>query len=343
MSEVAVSVLVPVLNEEAHLRAAAERMLAQELEGEAEFLFIDGGSDDGSLAILGDLERQDRRVRVLHNPYRRTPQALNIGLRAARGEFIARMDAHTLYPPRYLQAGIERLRRGGVESVSGPQLAEGRDAWSRRVALALRTSLGTGGARFRRALNEEIEVDTGFTGLWRRDTLERLGGWSEEWVNDQDVELAARLRKAGGRIVCIPEMAARYIPRNSLRGLARQYATYGTFRVKTARRHPESMRRSQILPPLMTATLAASLVGPGPLRRPARAAASGYAAVLGVTAVRAAADGAGPEAAWLPVVFVTMHLAYGAGFIRGCLRFGTPTSALIGLLGWTKATPRSDR
>src|SRR5215218_9272862 len=175
-------------------------MQAQRFDGAAEFLFIDGRSEDQTVAILEELAADDPRIRVLDNPARITPVALNIGLRAARGDVVARMDAHTHYPPDYLALGVPRLRKGGAAHVSGPQLAEGKGKWSRRVALALSTRLGTGEAAFRRSGSGEFEVDSGFTGLWLRSTLEAHGGWDEEWWNDQDSELAARIRASGGRI-----------------------------------------------------------------------------------------------------------------------------------------------
>ena len=335
--QVDVSVLIPVLNEEAHLRAASDAMLAQDFPGRAEFLFIDGGSEDASAAILRELAASDDRVRVLANPARRTPQALNIGLRAARGTFIARMDAHTLYPPRYLASGVERLRRDDCAWVSGPQLAVGVDPGSRLVARALGAALGKGGARFRDALEREHEVDSGFTGIWLRETLERHHGWDEEWLNDQDLELAARIRKEGGRILCIPEMAAEYVPRSSLRALSRQYLTYGTYRVKTARRHPETLRPSQLLPPLVTAIAAASVLAPPPgLRRLARAGLAAYAGTLTVAAAATAGDderrGGRREVPALAAVWAVMHLSYGGGFLRGCLRYGPPVQAVRRLL-----------
>jgi GT2 family glycosyltransferase len=337
--QVDVSVLIPVLNEEAHLHTAAEAMLAQDFPGRAEFLFIDGGSTDASPAILRDLAAADDRVRVLANPARRTPQALNIGLEAARGTFIARMDAHTLYPPRYLASGVERLRQGDCDWVSGPQLAVGVDPGSRLVARALGAALGKGGARFRDALEREHEVDSGFTGMWRRETLERHRGWDEEWLNDQDLELAARIRKAGGRIVCIPEMAAEYVPRSSLRALSRQYLTYGTYRVKTARRHPETLRRSQLLPPLVTVTAAGALAAPTRrLRALARGGLAIYAGALVVSAARAADGGARGQAAALPGVWAVMHLSYGAGFLRGSVRYGPPVEAVKRAAGLEQAT-----
>jgi succinoglycan biosynthesis protein ExoA len=335
-----VSVLVPVLNEEGHLRDAAQAMLAQEFDGQLEFLFIDGGSSDASPEILDQLAASDPRARVLGNPARRTPHALNIGLRSARGEFVARMDAHTIYPDRYLASGVERLRKGGVDWVSGPQLPMGVSPGSIRVARALTASLGKGGARFRDALEGEQEVDTGFTGMWTRATLERYGGWDEEWVNDQDVELAARIRKAGGRIVCIPEMAAQYVPRETLRALGRQYLTYGMYRVKTARRHPETLRRSQLLPPGLTVAAALSIGGPRRLRNVARGGLACYAAALSFASVRAARDAATTDAITLPAVWAMMHFSYGVGFLRGCVRYGPPAAAIAGLLG---PPVRSDR
>jgi succinoglycan biosynthesis protein ExoA len=327
-----VSVLIPVRDEAAVIRDVAESMLAQRFDGTIEFLFIDGRSHDETPAILAEIARADPRVRVLENPAKRTPQALNIGLRAARGPVIARMDAHTHYPRDYIARGVERLRAGGVDWVSGPQVAEGSGRWSRRVALALSTRLGTGGAAFRRSAEDEFEVDSGFTGLWWRATLERHGGWDEEWLNDQDFELAARMRKANEKIVCVPAMAAGYIPRDSLRSLAEQYHRYGFYRVKTSLRHPESLRRSHVLAPGLVVTAAAAVVGPRPLRCAARAGVTTYVAAVVVTAAQAARSAPVGDAAALPAVFATMHSAWGVGFLRGCTVLGVPWRAFTGLL-----------
>ena len=317
-----VSVLIPVRNEAAHLRDVAAAMRAQRFDGTFELLFVDGRSDDGSRAILDELAAADPRVRVLDNPARRTPHALNLALRAARGRVIARMDAHARYPPDYLALGVERLRAGDVDQVTGPALAEGEGRWSALVALALATRLGTGGADFRHSADDEFDVDSGFAGLWRRETLERLGGWDEEWVNDQDFELASRIRKAGGRIVCVPAMAAGYFPRDSLRALAEQYHRYGFYRVKTSLRHPESLRRSHIVAPGLVLTAVAAVVAPRPLRRAARAGLAAYAAAVLATGARAG------RPAELPLVFAVMHFSWGVGFLRACAVLGVPWRAL---------------
>jgi succinoglycan biosynthesis protein ExoA len=326
-----VSVLTPVLNEEGNIGAVASAMLGQRFDGTIEFIFVDGRSEDGTAHKLRELAAADSRVQVLDNPRRSTPIALNIGLRAARGEYIARMDAHTHYPPEYIARGVERLRRGGADHVSGPQLARGAGAWSRRVALALGSRLGTGEASFRHLSQGEIDVDTGFTGIWRRSTLEEQGGWDEEWHNDQDKELAARIRKAGGRIVCVPEMAADYIPRDSLRQLARQYWRYGFYRAKTSGRHPESMRPSHVLAPGLVIVMGLAPLR-GRLGRLTRAAVMLYALVVASVSAGVARRGQRGDAAALPLVFLTMHVSFGLGFVAGSLRFGPPLPALARLL-----------
>jgi succinoglycan biosynthesis protein ExoA len=170
--------------------------------------------------------------------------------------------------------------------------------------------------------------------MWRRDVLLAQGGWDEEWLNDQDLELAARLRKDGGRIVCLPEMAASYIPRDDLAALARQYGRYGFYRVKTSRRHPESLRRSQLLPPALALTLlAAGAPRPRSVARVARAGVAVYALALLAASASAAREEDPRDAATLPLVFGVMHLAYGTGFLRAAVELGPPWAALGGVAG----------
>lgn len=317
-----VSVLTPVYNEARTLADVLRRFQAQAVPGgEIEFLFIDGGSTDDTRAILTAAAASDPRIKVLDNPKRVTSVALNIGLTNASGEYVARMDAHALYPETYLADALERLEQGDAAAVSGPQIAVGRDRWSRRVALALSTPLGVGGSNFRGPISEELETDSGFTGVWRRDTVLALGGWDELAYPNEDSELAARIRERGGRLFLLPSLAAEYTPRNSLRALAQQYWRYGRARARTARLHPISARPSHALPPaLVLNTVAAGL----PLRRVSRLARCGFAvylAALIATSLRLR----GREAWAVPLVLVVMHGSWGAGYIVG---FTYPVAAV---------------
>jgi glycosyltransferase involved in cell wall biosynthesis len=329
-----VSVLTPVLNEERHIEDAVETMRRQRFDGELEFIFADGGSTDRTRAILEDLARVEPRIRVIDNPAGQTASGLNVALRAARGTIVARMDAHTLYPPDYLALGVERLRRGdGVVWASGPQIPHGVDPGSRAVALALNSRLGTGGASFRHATGEEIEASTGFTGVLDRVFLERVGGWDEGWPVNQDSELGARVAAAGGRMVVVPEMAAQYIPRSSLRALVRQYRRYGFYRAKTSRAHPDSMRPTHLVPPAIVLLIAVAALGPRAAATPARIGVAAYGTAVAAATGAAARSNGAAAAVRLPAVFVAMHLAWGTGFLAGCVRWGPPLGALRRIAG----------
>lgn len=324
-----VSVLVPIRDEQALLASTARTILDQRFDGSIELLMIEGCSRDGTRMTLEQLASEDERIKVLDNPDGDLATALRIGLRAARGEFVAKMDAHTYFPPTYLQTGVGRLRRGDVNWVSGPPIPHGVDRCSRAVALALGTRLGIGGSGKWLASSEEKQLDTGvFSGIWRRAVLERLGGWQAGWPVNEDSELASRYLAAGEQILGLRSMGARYVPRNSLRGLARQYWRYGFYRTKTANRYPDSMRRSHLAPPLLLlALLIAPLLGPRG-RRLASAALAAYVAAQAIAIASVRSEAEDGELSLLPLVYATMHASFGVGWLAGCLRFGFPAAAV---------------
>jgi succinoglycan biosynthesis protein ExoA len=330
-----VSVLVPVRDEARVIGETAQSILAQRFDGAVEFLMIDGGSRDGTRAIIEGLAQRDQRVTILDNPRGDLASALRIGLEAARGEFVAKFDAHTHFPMSYLQCGVDRLRRGDVNWVSGPAIPTGTNRFSRLVALALGTRLGVGGSRKwsspdPHALDGvEKDLDTGvFSGIWRRSVLERLGGWQQGWPVNEDSELASRFIAAGERIVCLPSMGAHYIPRESVQGLSRQYFRYGYYRVKTARHHPASMRPSHLAPPLLLGATALSFLGGRRMRTCMRLGPAAYLILQAVVCARVARTRGSRDAVLLPAVLTTMHASFGAGYLAGCLRYGPPIDAL---------------
>lgn len=338
--------LIPVLNEGAGVREVVAAMQAQSYPyGSLELVFADGRSEDDTKAQLEALAREDPRIKVLENPRRGTASGLNVCLGAASGEYVARMDAHTLYPPDYLARGVQRLRAGDATWVAGPQVPQAQGPIGRAVAAALSTWLGRGGSRKWEAAEpgssrreQEHDLDTGvFCGVWRRDDLLAMGGFDEDWPRNQDSELASRYLRAGRRIVCVPAMAASYRPRESLAGLWRQYREYGMYRAKTAGRHPGSLRRSAVLPPLLVLDLAACCM---PLRRIRLIAAAGLASYLVAIAIamtQLGLRGRLREAAMLPFALIAMHFAHGVGFIEGSVRWGLPSAALMRILGLRRA------
>ncbi len=335
MRDIDVSVLVPILNERRWLPESAPAMLNQRFDGEVEYLLIDGGSKDGTRELLEELGSADPRVRVLDNPSRTIPHALNIGLREARGEFIVRMDAHTLYPPDYIRCAVERLREGDVEWVAGPVVPIAVGRWSHWVARALATSPGQGGSpkwagRDAEDVPQQIELDAGvFAGAWRRSLLERYGGWDEEFSAAEDAELAARMIADGCRIVSLPELAARYIPRNTPGGLARQYWRIGYYRAKTTQRHPHALRRVHLAAPALILMTLLALASSRRISLPARLGICGYALALLVASLKQTKRGERKDTVGIVAALITMHYAWATGFLAGCARFGFPTQAML--------------
>jgi hypothetical protein len=254
------------------------------------------------------------------------------------------MDAHTFYSDCYVAAGVQRLRRGDTEWVSGPAVPRADGLVSRAVALALASRLGRGGSRkWDQSLEgaKERQLDSGvFGGVWRRATLLQMGGWDERWPINQDSEMASRFLQRGARLVCLPEMAGHYVPRDSLSALARQYYRYGFYRARTFRRHPQSMRASHLIAPGLVLTLAAALAAPGALRRASRLAVCAYLLAVAATGARAATHRNERLAgALVPAVLPTMHVSWGVGTVVGALRFGPPIAALRRLAGLSPASP----
>jgi succinoglycan biosynthesis protein ExoA len=344
--QIACSVLVPVLNEERQIVETVAAMQRQRFDGEIEILLADGGSEDGTRERLEALASEDPRIRVLENPRRTTPSGLNVALANARGRWVCRMDAHTEFHDDHIALGVRRLARGDTRWVSGPPIPTGNGAVSRAVALALTTPLGRGGSRkwaeHRGDEQAEYELDAGvFAGVWERATLLEYGGWDERWPRNQDSEMAGRFLERGEKLICVEEMASRYTPRNSLLGLWRQYCGYGEFREKTARHHPQTLRRSHLLAPALVVTLAGALAGPRMTRRLARAGLLVYGLVVGAAGIQARRDAEHPQDALLvPAVLVAMHIGHGAGMLRGAVLYGPPLAAIASVLGLRRFADR---
>jgi succinoglycan biosynthesis protein ExoA len=333
------SVLVPVFNEERYIERSVASMCRQRFSGQLEFLLADGGSTDRTREILDTLAAKDPRIRVFDNPNRSVSSGLNVALRHARGRWVVRMDAHSEFPDDYIAVGVSRLQEGDTRWVSGPQVPRGVGTVSRAVSLALASRLGRGGSRKWGEQGDEAgaewELDTGvFDGVWERATLLEYGGWDERWPRNEDSEMAGRFFARGERLVCLAAMAAAYVPRDSLGGLWRQYLGYGEYRTKTAARHPDTLRVSQLLPPGLVVTGAIACCGPRRLRRPARGALAAYLAALGCAGIRALPKAErSSDALLVPGVLAIMHAGHGVGMLVGSVRHAPPLAALASIAG----------
>lgn len=309
-----VSVVMPVLNEERHLRTAVRHVLEQDYPGELELILALGPSKDRTDAIAAELVAEDPRVRTVRNRSGRTPAALNAGVAAARHDIVVRVDGHGMLGAGYIATAVALLESTGADNVGGIMAAEGETAFQQAVARAMTTWLGVGGARFHTG-GEPGPADTVYLGVFRRATLDRLGGYDESFQRAQDWELNHRIRESGGLVWFSPELRVSYRPRANVEALARQYFHYGRWRRVVMRRHVGTVSPRYLAAPTLLVALGSGVVV-GVLVHPAGfLVPAGYVAALAGGALLTG-RGLPPRAlALLPVVYATMHTAWGAGFL----------------------------
>jgi succinoglycan biosynthesis protein ExoA len=321
---VAISVVVPCRNERLHIEACLRSILQQDdSDGGFEVLVVDACSDDGTRELLDNFARIEPRLQIIDNPARITPCAFNLGIRHARGDYIAIMGAHNAYAPDYLRQCLAVARQTGADNVGGSMVAWGESTLQSAIALAHHSRFSCGGARWHN-IAYEGEADTVFGGFYRREVFSRLGLFDESLVRNQDDEFNLRLRRSGGRIWHSPRIRSWYHPRADLSALLRQYFQYGYWKVRVIQKHrlPASWRH--LIPGLFVfALIALPLLGfvATPLLWLWYAMIALYAGVTLVVSIAAAWRHGWRYLAFLPVVFATYHLGYGAGFLYGIIDF----------------------
>ncbi|HEY8482313.1 MAG TPA: glycosyltransferase family 2 protein [Spirillospora sp.] len=320
----AVSVVMPVLNEERHLAEAVHRILNQDYPGELELVLAVGPSRDRTEEIARRLAAEDPRILVVENPTGRTPQGLNIAIKASQYSIVVRVDGHSLLPSDYVRAAVETMEETGADNVGGIMAAEGVTSFEKAVARAMTSKLGVGNARFHTG-GEPGEVETVYLGTFRRSALERVGGYDETFVRAQDWEMNHRIRATGGRIYFTPRMRVTYRPRPNLRALAKQYFHTGRWRRVVGREHQGTLNMRYLAPPIAVVAITVGTVAGALGFWPGWFVPGGYAATLVVGSV---IEGRGlPLSAWvrLPLVYATMHLTWGVGFLTSPRGLGQPT------------------
>lgn len=321
----AISVVIPTFNEQHYICACLDSVLAQDYSADrVEVVVVDGDSTDGTAALIDAYGIQTGRVRRLRNPRHIVPHALNLGIGAARGAIIARVDAHTTLAADYLREGVAALQRTGADNVGGPMVARGGGRVGDAVAAATSSPFGIG-AYFHFGTEERF-VDTVYMGMWPREVFSRVGLFDEELVRNQDDEFNYRLRKLGGRVLMTPRMRSSYQNRQALRPLARQFYEYGLWKVRVCQKHPRQMSWRHFVPPAFVMTLL--LLLPVWLVAPRLGMLGVLAAMFYLVVVAAASWRAGhgaqhPPLVWVAIVFVTIHLAWGWGFLVGLARFAS--------------------
>jgi succinoglycan biosynthesis protein ExoA len=324
----AVSVVMPVRDEEKHLADSVSRVLEQDYPGGFELVLAVGPSRDRTEQIAHELAAADSRITVVPNPSGKISSAMNAAIKAARHSVITRIDGHALLPAGYLRIAVRTLLETGAADVGGVMAAEGITPFERAVAWAMTSPAGVGAAANHTG-GEPGPAATVYLGVYRREAIERAGGYDENMIVAEDWELNYRIRASGGLIWFTPELRVTYRPRANLRALCKQHFRYGRWRRVVARRYPETVNPRYLAAPAATVlNLVGSVAGLAGLVSLAQQSVPalhwltlgfvipvGY--VAGITAVAAvyARDMPVAAKARVPLVLGAMHMCWGAGFL----------------------------
>ncbi|MCT9928796.1 glycosyltransferase family 2 protein [Planotetraspora sp. A-T 1434] len=308
-----VSVIMPVLNEERHLRDAVSQVLDQDYEGPIEVVLSVGPSQDRTQEVADAIAAEDPRVTVVPNPTGRTPNALNAALAATRNPIIARVDGHAMLPADYVRTAVETLEQTGADNVGGIMAAEGVTPFEQAVACAMTSKIGVGNARFHTG-GEAGPADTVYLGVFRREALERVGGYDEHFQRAQDWEMNHRIRETGGLVWFQPRMRVSYRPRPNVRALGKQYFHYGRWRRVVSRTHQGTINLRYLAPPAAVLAMFLGLVV-SPFFWPGLLIPGGYVVAILAGSVLTGRSLSPAALARLPLVYATMHVSWGTGFL----------------------------
>ena len=228
------SVIVPIYQEEKYISKCIDSMLSQDYpKDDLEIILVDGMSKDRTREIVATYTAKYPFMRMIDNPKRIAPCAMNRGIKEAKGDVIIRLDAHVYYPKNYFSLLVEKLNElPGAENVGAlcDTLPVNDSITAQSIAAVLSSSFGMGNSHFRVGADKEMEVDTVPFGCFHRSIFDKVGLYDEELVRNQDDELNARIIKAGGKIYLIPQLVCEYYARDTAKKVYKMFYQYGVFK-----------------------------------------------------------------------------------------------------------------
>ena len=230
------SVICPIYNEEKYIKNCIESILKQDYPKEdLEILFVDGMSTDNTRQIVQEYTRQYPQIRLLDNPKRIVPIAMNIGIKESVGDVIIRLDAHAQYDTNYFSTLTSALFDLNADNVGSVCITDVLNKSPKTFAIreVLSNKFGVGNSVFRTGVDEIREVDTVPFGCWRRSVFEKYGLYDERLVRNQDIELNKRILNGGGKIYIVPNTSCTYLARETYIGIAKNNFGNGKWNILT--------------------------------------------------------------------------------------------------------------
>tara|TARA_B100000579_G_scaffold143117_1_gene116201 strand:- start:2698 stop:3648 length:951 start_codon:yes stop_codon:yes gene_type:complete len=306
---------MPVRNAQKTLDRTLGTILDQSYTNIVEIILAIGPSDDETSVVGNELGKLDPRIQIVENKAGGTACGLNLAAKLATGEYLVRVDSHCLLPYDYVNIAVKKIKETGAGNVGGVQMATGESGFQSAVAAAMTSRFGVGNSKFHYG-GAEGPVDTVYLGVFDASLFKELGGFDEKLIRNQDYELNIRIREAGRSVWFTPEMVVKYFPRSNISQLFWQFFQYGSWKRKVIFKHPKSIKLRQLAPPSLVAMILASVI--------LFALSSAWYLIPLITylLVSIAFSILQKNLSFhlrvtLILIFITMHVAWGLGFLLG--------------------------
>lgn len=230
------SVICPIYNEEKYIVTFLDSVLQQDFcRDDMEVLLVDGMSRDKTRLIISQYIDKYPFLRLLDNPERTAPCAMNVGIKEAKGDIIIRLDAHALYPYNYFTTLVSKLYELNADNIGCVLNTDVLNKTPKTLAIrdVLSNKFGVGNSSFRTGVTLACEVDTVPFGCWRREVFQKYGFYDKRLVRNQDIELNKRIKRGGGHIFIIPDISCTYLARETFKALAKNNYGNGKWNILT--------------------------------------------------------------------------------------------------------------
>jgi len=318
-----VSIVIPMYNEIEIIEQNLRSILRQDYpQGNIEILVVDGGSTDGSRQFVEKLSNDHSNIRLLDNPRRRTPSGLNIGIKNAGGSIVIILGAHTCIQEDFILQNVRAMHAEGVRCTGGTQVNIGDTLVQRAIGLAMGSPFGIPSAPYRFWKHEKY-VDTVVYAAYDKKLFDEIGYFDEDLLISEDAELNWRIRKAGYKIFYTPKIVTHYYPRRTIQSLIKQLFRYGILRVNVIKKHLDALKFIHLIPFLFilfsTVLLLLSVFNILFLNI-FKIIWLVYLSCILVFSFIGAIKSKPIYFLLLPVIFISIHISWGMGFIVGIFK-----------------------
>lgn len=316
------SIVIPCRNEKDYIVQCVKSIEKQSYNSDLiEIIIVDGFSDDGTRDILLLLQKKNINILVLDNPSKKTPQALNIGIKNSSGEVVVILGAHTELDEDFIKFNNQFLIEKDVKVTGGTQINVGLTYTQNLIGTVMEMPFAMASAKYRWSENEQF-VDTVVYAAYKKELFNELGYFEEGFTISEDAEFNWRIRQAGHKIFFSPQIKSYYYPRDSIVSFVKQIFRYGILRVNVLKKHIDSLKLLHMIPPIFVVML---ILGIG-LSFVSNTFLSLLVVVLIIyfglnliTTMKTLFPKKIKYLIFIPALIFVMHISWGSGFLLGLL------------------------